>query len=194
MPAVEIRHHGDGRVANLRLARELRLRHVGHADDRIAELLVGEALRERGELRPFHAHIGAVAHGADAFRFRGGGEMDAQARRDRMRHRHVRDAALAEERALPPVRAVDELVDQHEGAGRQLLLERAAGGERDQVGHAGALEHVDVGAVIDVGGREPMPLVVARQEHDRQTRDLADAQRRRGLAPRAVDLPLADLL
>ena len=44
VPAVEVGHHRDGRVANLRLARELRLRHVGHADHRIAELLVGHAL------------------------------------------------------------------------------------------------------------------------------------------------------
>src|ERR1041384_323441 len=39
-------------------------------------------------------------------------DVDAQARADRMRHRDVRDQALAEERALAPVRAVDELVDQ----------------------------------------------------------------------------------
>ena len=92
---------------------------------------------------------------------------------------------VAEERALAPVGAVDELIDQHEGAGRQFLLERAAGRQRDEVGDAGALEHVDIGAVVDVGRRQPMPLVVARQEHDRQAGDLADAQRRRRLAPGA---------
>ncbi len=122
------------------------------------------------------------------------GEMDAQPRRHRMRHRDMRDAALAEERALALVGAVDELVDQHEGAGRQLLLERAAGRQRDQVGDAGALEHVDVGAVVDVGGRQPVALVVARQEHHRQAGDLADAQRRRRLAPRARDPLLAHVL
>ena len=51
---------------------------------------------------------------------------------------------------LPPGTFV--LVDQHEGAGRKLLLERAAGRQRDQVGDACALEHVDIGAVVDVGG------------------------------------------
>ena len=104
------------------------------------------------------------------------------------------DAALAEERALPVEGAVDELIDQHEGAGRQFLLVRAAGGERDEVGHAGALEHVDIGAVVDVGGREPVPLVVARQEDHRRARDLAHAQRRRRLAPRAFDRPPPHLL
>src|SRR3954447_25986269 len=43
MPAIEIRHHGNGCVANLRLAGEFCLRHVGHADHRIAEILVGHA-------------------------------------------------------------------------------------------------------------------------------------------------------
>ena len=111
-----------------------------------------------------------------------------------MRHRDVRDQALAEERALALVGAVDELVDQHEGAGRQLLLERAAGRERDQIGDAGALEHVDIGAVVDVGGRQPVALVVARQEHDRQAGDLADAQGPGRLAPGAFDALLAHVL
>ena len=44
MPAIEIGHHGDARVANLGLAGELGLRHVGHADHRIAVVLVGHAL------------------------------------------------------------------------------------------------------------------------------------------------------
>jgi hypothetical protein len=73
------------------------------------------------------------------------------------------------------VSAVDELIHEHEGAGRQLLFERAAGGERNEVGHTGALEHVDIGTVVDVRRREPMTLVVARQKHHRRSRDLADA-------------------
>ena len=85
----------------------------------------------------------------------------------------MRDAAGAEERARPRMRAIDELIDQHEGAGRQLLLERTAGRERNEVGYAGALEHVDIGAVVDVARRKPMALIVARQEDDRQAGDLA---------------------
>src|SRR5262245_54039668 len=86
--------------------------------------------------------------------------------------------------------AVDELIDQHEGAGRQLLLERAAGRQRHEIGHARAFEHVDIGAVVDVGRREPMALVMARQEDDLLPRDLADAQRRRRLTPWAFDAAL----
>ena len=118
---------------------------------------------------------------------------DPQARRHRMRHRDMGDAALAEERALALVGAVDELVDQHEGAGRQFLLERAAGRERDQIGDPCPLQDVDIGAVVDVGWRQPVSLVVARQKHDRQACDGAVADRRGGLAPRAPDRLVADV-
>ena len=111
-----------------------------------------------------------------------------------MRHRHVGDATSAEERACPVERAIDELVDQHEGAGRQLLLERAAGRERDQIGHARALQYIDVGAVVDVRGREPVARIVAREKYHRRARDLADAQRCRRLTPRTCDLLVPRLL
>jgi hypothetical protein len=88
----------------------------------------------------------------DAFQQSGLAEPRAQPRRHRMRHRHMRHQPLAEERALALVGAVDELVDQDKRTGRQFLLERAAGRQRHQVGDAGALEHVDIGPVVDIGG------------------------------------------
>jgi 5'-methylthioadenosine phosphorylase len=66
--------------------------------------------------------------------------------------------------------------DHDEGPGRHVLPERAAGRQRDEVGDAGALQHVDISAVVDVGGRQAVALVVARQEDDRQAADLADAR------------------
>jgi hypothetical protein len=115
------------------------------------------------------------------------GKVDGQPRGKESGQRDVGHAAFAEERALALVSAVDELVDQDEGAWRQVLFERAARRQRDQIGDAGALEDVDIGPVIDVGGRMPMPFVVARQKHDRQPVDLAGQQRSRRLAPRAGD-------
>src|SRR6185437_5916980 len=61
MPAIEIGHHGDGGVANLRFARELGLRHVGHADHGVTEFLVSQAFGEARELRPLDAHVSAIA-------------------------------------------------------------------------------------------------------------------------------------
>jgi len=66
MPAIEVGHHRDRGVAELGLARELRLRQVGHADHGIAEPLVGHALGVARELRAFHADVGAAAHELDA--------------------------------------------------------------------------------------------------------------------------------
>ena len=55
VPAVVVGDHGDGRVADLRLARELGLRHVGHADHAAAPLAVEVGFGLGRELRPFHA-------------------------------------------------------------------------------------------------------------------------------------------
>src|SRR5579884_2223388 len=96
------------------------------------------------------------------------------------------DTAPAKEGALPLVRAVDELIDDHKAAWRQFFLERAARRQRDEIGNPGPLEHIDIGAVIDVRRRMAMTLVVARQKHDRQPGQFADPQRCRWLAPRTV--------
>src|SRR5690242_17966318 len=101
MPAIEVRHHGDGGVAEFRFAREFRFRHVGHADDRIAEMLVSEAFSQRGKLRTLDADIDPVAPDIETFGQRGVGKTSPQMRRYRMRHRYMRHASLAEERRLP---------------------------------------------------------------------------------------------
>jgi hypothetical protein len=67
----------------------------------------------------------------------------------RLRHRDVRHQPLAEEALVAGEGAVDELVDHHEMAGRQVLAQRAAGRQRQDVGDADPLQGVDVGAVID---------------------------------------------
>ena len=79
----------------------------------------------------------------------------------------MRDAAGSEERTRPRMRAINELIDQHEGAGRQFFLERTTGGERNEIGHACALKHVDIGAIV--ARREPMALTLPREKDNRQT-------------------------
>src|SRR5205823_1351882 len=63
-----------------------------------------------------------------------------------------------------------------------------------KIGHACPFERVDVGAIIDVRGRQAVAFVVARKENNLQPPDLADPQRRRRLTPRALDFLLAHLL
>ncbi len=90
-------HHRDRRVADLRLARELGLRHVGHADDVAAPGTVELRFGKGRELRAFHAQIGAAAPAGDAD-FASAARLDAidqSLGRDRMGERHMSNAATS---------------------------------------------------------------------------------------------------
>ena len=67
-----------------------------------------------------------------------------------MGHRHMRDDPLAEEALLPSETAIDKLIDDDEVSGRQFRREAANGGQRQHIGHTGAFQCVDVGAVIQM--------------------------------------------
>ena len=67
------------------------------------------------------------------------------------------DAAGAEEALGPGEGAVDELVDDDKIAGRKILAQAADRGKRDDVGDAAALQRVDIGAKIDLRGRQYCP-------------------------------------
>ena len=104
------------------------------------------------------------------------------------------DAAFAKERTFTLVGAIDELVNQHERARSEFFPKRAAGRQRNQVGHPGAFQNIDIGAIIDVGGRQPVALVVARQEHDRQAGNRAAPQGCRRFTPGTPDHLFASVL
>ena len=59
--------------------------------------------------------------------------------------------------------------------------------KRDDVGHAAALQRVDIGAEIDLGGRQHVPAAVPRHEHDRLAVERAEAEFVGGRAERALD-------
>ena len=98
------------------------------------------------------------------------------------------DQAIVEEALLAGERAVDELVDEYELTGRQILAQRPAGGNGDQVGDAGAFQRVDVGAVVDAGWRVRMSAAVTRQEADGQTVDFGEQDFVGWFAPGTSDL------
>src|SRR6516225_8016713 len=133
MPAVEVSDHRDGRVAKLGFARELRLGHVCHANYATPPGLVEEGLGAGRKLRTLHHEIGAAARVSDALGVGGGLDFVDKARADRVGHGDVGDATGAEERLLSSESAVDELVNKHECAGWQLLAERAASRNRNEV-------------------------------------------------------------
>ena len=90
---------------------------------------------------------------------------------------HMRDAAGSEEAGFAAERAVDELIGEHEQAGIEIAAVGAAGGDGDDVGHAGALERVDVGAIVDGRGAEAVAAAVAGEKHDLCVADAAETQR-----------------
>src|ERR1700730_18827181 len=93
-----------------------------------------------------------------------------------MRHRHMRDATRSEKALRPRKGAIDELVDDDEIAGLQVLTQAANGGERYDVGHTAAFQRIDIGAKIDFGGRQHVTAPVARHEDDRLTIERPEAE------------------
>lgn len=83
--------------------------------------------------------------------------------------------------------AVDELIDNHEAAGGQVFLKRAAGGDGDHIGDPCAFQRVDIGAVIDGAGRLDVAATVPRQEDQIDALEGAEQQLIRRSAPWAFD-------
>ena len=185
VPAIIIGHHRDDGVRQLGLARELGFRHRGHADHAAVPGAIEKAFRAGGELRPFHADIGAAFGMIDALFPRRQGQGAGQTRADRMRHGKMRDKAGTEKTLLPRKGAVDELVRHHEGAGRQFRAQRAAGRDRDHVGDAHPFQGIDIGAVIDAARGLDMAAAMARQKHHIHAMKGSRQQLIRRLPPRA---------
>ncbi len=176
MPAVVIGDHRHRGVAQLGLAGELGFRHVGHADHVAAPLAVQLGFGQAAELRAFHHQVGAAAHGRDASLLRCCLDVVAQTLAHRMRHGDMGHEARAEEGFFAGESAVDELIDDDEGAGRQVLAQRAHRADRDDIADADALEHIDVGAEVDRGRRDLVAAAVARQEGQLHAVQFAEQQ------------------
>ena len=73
--------------------------------------------------------------------------------------------------------AVDELIDEDEVAGRDVILQAAHRAQRDDVGHARALQRIDIGAVVDRAWRQRVTAPVARQEHHVSICEAAEEKR-----------------
>ncbi len=184
-PAVVVGDHADQRVRQLRLARELGLRHRGHADDAAAPTAVQLALRPRRELRPLHRQISAAARRLPRC-------IRDQCRQPRaywIGHRDMRHHARAEKALGPREGPVDELVDHHKPPRRQLLAQRANGGDRHDVGAARTLQHVDVRPVVELARRHPVPAPMPRQERQLNRADPPAQQSVRRLPPRRGHRP-----
>ena len=184
MPAVEVGHHGDGCIADLGLAGELGLGHVGHADDIAAPGAVEMAFGQGGELRAFHHQIGAAAmmrRPASA----GKGRPTLSARpglTGSAMETCATHPAPKKLLARAKVRSMNWSTMQKVPGGRCSRNEPQADSDTRSVTPA-RLQAIDIGAVVDIGGRQAMAAAVARQEHHVEAGDLADAQLRRKVRP-----------
>ncbi len=165
-PAIVVGHHGDGGVTDFGFAGELGFLQVGHADHVGAPAAIEVRLGLGGELRAFHADVGAAEFADDADRAAGMRRGFGDSGADRIAEGHVAHDAVAEERGDAMEGAIDELVGNDEVGGLVLFLERADGGDGKDALDAEFLEGVDVGAEVEFRGQNAMAAAVAREEGD----------------------------
>src|SRR5208282_4933727 len=110
VPAVVIGHHGHGRVANLRLTRQLGLLQVRHADHVRAPASVEIRLGARRELRTFHAYIGPAWFANQAFHLAGGTNGPRHNRAHRISKRHMAYNAISKKGRDAMERTINELI------------------------------------------------------------------------------------
>src|SRR5580698_10797527 len=181
-PAVVIRDHGHGGVADFGFAGQFGLLQVGHADHVRAPAAIEIRLGAGRKLRALHADVGAAqladyAHsGAGADRGFGHGGANRIAKRD------VADDAFAEKGRDAMKGAIDELVGHDKVRGLVLFLERADGGNGNNTLDAELLECVDVGAEVQLGGKNAMAASMAREKGDLASFEIAKHKSLRWLA------------
>ena len=84
-----------------------------------------------------------------------------------MGDRHMSDHTFAKKRFFACEGAVNKLINDHKGAGREGFFQRAHGRQRDHIRDAQTLERIDIGTVVHFGGRNLVAATVARQKGHR---------------------------
>src|SRR5262249_30946472 len=166
VPAIVVGRQRDGPETYLRLARELRLLEIGHADHVGSPGAVKPRLRARGELRPLHAEIRPALMDAGALLARRARKRRAKLGANGIGETYVCDDAAAEKRAWPLRRAVDELIGDDDVARRDLLLQTADGADRDNALDTELFHREDIGAEVDFGGQRNVAAAMPGQKND----------------------------
>ncbi len=183
LPAIVIGDHRQRGEGDLRLAGQLGLRQVRHADDIEAELAVRVRFRPRGEGWPIHADVGAAVVDAEAQGLAFLMQKRAQARGNRIAEGHMgHDAAPEEGVMLTAARAIEKLVRQQHITRMVLLLQAAHGCHGNDPAHVQAAQRPDIGPVIQLGGQEAMPFAMPGQENDPPTGEITRDERVAGRA------------
>ncbi len=125
------------------------------------------ALGAGGEGRPLHADIGGSRFDGDGQGLSGLEQGSGRVGAHGLREAHVGHQPLAEEGILAVAGLVDELAHEAQLPGLVAGLEAAHGGHGDQPVDAQGLQRPEIGAVVHLAGREPVPLSVPGQKRHR---------------------------
>src|SRR5229473_847780 len=191
MPAIEVRDHRDRGVADLRFARQLRLRQVGHADNFESQLPVYQRFRKCRELRPFDADIRPAAMHLHAFVDAGIREHARQRSAGRMREGDMRDETIPEKGGGAILGSIKKLIGNEKFPWLQVFFQRTDRAHGDDALHAQELHGVNVRAVIDLARQDAMPAAVARQKCHALSFQRAKHDSIRGIAERRSNANLA---
>jgi hypothetical protein len=137
-------------------------------------------------LRPFHHQIGASSGDRQGECRRRSVQRVPEATADGMRHRYVRNDALAKEALFPSKAAINELIDNDEMAGWQFRLQAPHCGQGQHIGDPGSLQCINIGAIVQVRWRRRMSSAVARQKDALDTREAPEKQFIGRTAPRRL--------
>ena len=179
------------------LPREHRLRHAGHADDRRAVAVHAVDFGRGLEPRPGHRSVDAAVVQRDA----GVPVPRREAARAQARRMYGCVKSTCTTRRSPPsknvlsrpLRVVDQLVRQHQVAGRVAPAMPPTRSYRQNGVDAALLQRPQVGAIVDPVRRDRVPVAVPREEYHVAAarsgrRQAPTTARRRG----ADDFPVGD--
>ena len=167
VPAVVVGHGGERRVGDFRLARQLRLGQIGHADDIHAPAAVQVRLSLRRELRPLNHDVCSLRVNGRANFLRACDQNHPELLGKRIGKRNVRDDPVGEETRLPCfIGPVDELVRNDKVQRLHLFSQTAAGRNRNDRLDAELFHPVDISAVVELARRDAVPSPVTREEHN----------------------------
>ena len=193
VPYIIVGYAGERPVAQLRLARELRLGQRGHANDAGAPRTVHLRLRDRREGGALHYDVGAAVVHRGARLAAGVHQQASHRGAEGLRKADVRHDAVAKEGGHPAARPVDELVGDHHVLGRHVLSQASDRADGHDALDAERLEGVDVGTRRHLRRAEPVSHPVPRHERDGHSLEVADGEGTAGRAERRRDVDLFDV-
>src|SRR5580658_9738590 len=153
MPTIVIRDHCDRCVANLRLACQLGLRQISHANHVEAKLPVCMRFRQGGKLRPFHANVCSGAMSFHTGRIASFSDVRGQDGASRLVESHVSYDSTAKKRCDTQACAIEELVGDYEIERRQIVAKRTDCADGQNSFHSKHLQRAYIRAIIYLAWR-----------------------------------------